>query len=98
MTQKITVSQIIPTRTHVDRRSARYATLRESIGREGIRQPIRVGEVGNGKYKVLDGDLRLEVAKDLMMCSVPCIVVTRDEIRKINAMRERARTWPGNRP
>src|SRR5437763_1663671 len=48
--------------------------LRLSIERTGIQQPLVVSQIGEGRYVLIDGCRRLEVAKYLKIPSVPCVI------------------------
>jgi ParB/RepB/Spo0J family partition protein len=48
--------------------------LRQSIERTGIQQPLVISQLSNGKYVLIDGYRRLEVAKFLKMSEVPCVI------------------------
>ena len=48
--------------------------LRQSIVRTGVQQPLVISHLGEGKYVLVDGYRRLEVAKFLKLAEVPCVV------------------------
>jgi len=48
--------------------------LRQSIERTGIQQPLVLSYIGDGKYVLIDGYRRLEVAKYLKMKDAPCVI------------------------
>ncbi len=48
--------------------------LRQSIERTGIQQPLVISNVGDGKYVLIDGYRRLEVARFLKLQQVPCVI------------------------
>ncbi|PYK38994.1 MAG: hypothetical protein DME60_10455 [Verrucomicrobia bacterium] len=50
--------------------------LRQSIERTGIQQPLVLSYIGDGKYVLIDGYRRLEVAKYLRLKDVPCVIDT----------------------
>lgn len=50
------------------------STLRPSIERHGIQQPITVTEYKKNKYKIIDGHRRYLCAKELDFEFVPCLV------------------------
>lgn len=50
--------------------------LRQSIERTGIQQPLVLSYVGEGKYVLIDGYRRIEVAKFLKLRNVPAVIDT----------------------
>ncbi len=50
--------------------------LRQSIERTGVQQPLVLSYIGDGKYVLIDGYRRLEVAKYLKLKDVPCVIDT----------------------
>jgi ParB/RepB/Spo0J family partition protein len=48
--------------------------LRHSIERTGIQQPLVVSKLNDGKFVLIDGFRRLEVAKYLKHLQVPCVI------------------------
>src|SRR5713101_5994783 len=48
--------------------------LCQSIQRTGIQQPLVVFQVGGGKFVLIDGFRRLEVARHLKLAKVPCVI------------------------
>jgi ParB/RepB/Spo0J family partition protein len=50
--------------------------LRQSIERTGIQQPLVLSYIGDGKYVLIDGYRRLEVAKYLKLKDVPGVIDT----------------------
>jgi ParB/RepB/Spo0J family partition protein len=48
--------------------------LRQSIERTGVQQPLVVSDIGEGKYVLIDGYRRLEVARFLKLPGVPCVI------------------------
>lgn len=75
------------------------AELEESIKQHGILQPLQVAEV-DGKYILIDGLHRLQIAKKLGMKTVPCIVkkMTEDQLLITNLIvnRQRGRSNPAH--
>jgi len=75
------------------------AELEESIKQHGILQPLQVAEV-DGKYILIDGLHRLQIAKKLGMRTVPCIVkrMTEDQLLITNLIvnRQRGRSNPAH--
>jgi len=68
------------------------AELEESIKQHGILQPLQIAEV-DGKYVLIDGLHRLQIAKKLGMKTVPCIVqkMTEDQLLITNLIMNRQR-------
>lgn len=66
--------------------------LEESIKQHGILQPLQIAEV-DGKYILIDGLHRLQIAKKLSMKTVPCIVkkMTEDQLLITNLIVNRQR-------
>ena len=57
------------------------AGLRDSIEVEGIQDPIKVQELDNGQFLVVDGNTRLSIAKELVKSNekfkeVPCFIIS----------------------
>jgi ParB/RepB/Spo0J family partition protein len=50
--------------------------LRQSIEQTGVQQPLVISHVGGGKYVLIDGYRRLEVARYLKLEEVPCVIDT----------------------
>jgi ParB/RepB/Spo0J family partition protein len=48
--------------------------LRQSIAQTGVQQPLVVSHLGDGKYVLIDGYRRLEIAKFLKLSEVPCVI------------------------
>ena len=75
------------------------AELEESIKQHGILQPLQVAEV-DGKYVLIDGLHRLQIARKLGMRTVPCIVkkMTEDQLLITNLIvnRQRGRSNPAH--
>jgi ParB/RepB/Spo0J family partition protein len=55
-----------------------YHELVESIKIEGVRVPVVVEKIGNGKYKLLDGLRRYEACKDLGLKTIPAVIMNYD--------------------
>lgn len=51
----------------------KLASLKDSVNRYGIKNPLIVDKVGN-KYILIDGERRFKVAEDLGLKEVPVIV------------------------
>lgn len=49
-------------------------SLKQSVKKHGIKQPLIVEDMGNGKYLLIDGERRFRTAVDLGLSTVPCIV------------------------
>lgn len=48
--------------------------LKQSIKRHGIKVPITVEDMGNGKYLLIDGERRFRAALEIGLKSIPCII------------------------
>lgn len=48
--------------------------LQHSINRTGIQQPLVVSQLSDGKFVLIDGYRRLQVAKYLKLHEVPCVI------------------------
>lgn len=59
-------------RKHFD--PIRLAALKNNIMKHGIKRPLDVEEMGNGKYLIQDGERRFRTAITLGLTEVPCIV------------------------
>lgn len=58
--------------------------LKKSISREGIINPIVVESIGDGKYKIVDGERRFRTATLLGLKEVPCILLqVKDDTEKL---------------
>ena len=57
-----------------------YEDLKESIRRYGIRDPLIVAPKWDGRYMIIAGNYRLDIAEDLKIELLPCIVVDETEI------------------
>jgi len=68
------------------------AELEESIKQHGILQPLQIAEV-DGKYVLIDGLHRLQIAKKLGMKTVPAIVqkMSEDQLLVVNLIMNRQR-------
>ena len=79
----IPLVQVLPRKrlTPVIKKSARYKRMATSIGEVGIIQPLVVYPQSgkSGVFILLDGESRLEIAKELKLAEVPCIVATEYE-------------------
>ncbi len=53
---------------------AKVGELAESIMKEGLIQPLEVLDLGNGKYRLIDGERRLRALKLIKKDEVQCIV------------------------
>ncbi len=49
-------------------------TLKESIKKHGIKVPVVVEPIGNGKYKLIDGERRFRAATELKLKTVPALI------------------------
>lgn len=52
-----------------------YEELKESIMKYGIQEPLIVVHEVNGYYTVISGNTRLEIAEEIGMETLPCIVI-----------------------
>lgn len=48
--------------------------LKQSVKKHGIKVPVTVEDMGNGKYLLIDGERRFRTAIDLGLKTVPCII------------------------
>ena len=49
-------------------------TLKESIKKHGIKVPVVVEPIGNGKYRLIDGERRFRAESELKLKVVPAII------------------------
>lgn len=49
-------------------------TLKESIKKHGIKVPVVIEPIGNGKYRLIDGERRFRAATELKLKTVPAII------------------------
>lgn len=49
-------------------------TLKESIKKHGIKQPLVVQDMGSGKYLLIDGERRFRAATELKLPKVPVVI------------------------
>lgn len=54
--------------------------LRASIRRFGLEQPLLVREIGACRYETIDGAQRLAVMRECGFSSVPCVLLTVDDV------------------
>lgn len=83
---KLTINKIIPDenqpRKHFD--ESKMGTLRSSIKRYGIKQPLTVEIQKGGTYLLLDGERRFRAAKELGMKEVPVVIeAEQSEIQRL---------------
>ena len=62
--------------------------LVDSIKAVGILEPIRVAEVGAGKYELVYGQRRLAAAKDAGLATIPAVVDAGAEVGQLRAIRQ----------
>ena len=79
----VTVDKLLPTRivgAHA-KKTAKYKCILASVAELGLVEPLIVYPEHStaGVFMVLDGNVRLEVAKDLKWTHVPCLVSLSDE-------------------
>lgn len=58
---------------------AMHARLLTSIRRFGLVAPLVIRSVGPGRYETIGGAHRLQVARDLGLVTVPCVMVEADD-------------------
>jgi hypothetical protein len=61
--------------------SIKYKQIRASIVEVGMIEPLSVAlpEPNEGKYMLLDGHIRLSIARELAWATIPCLVASDDE-------------------
>jgi len=57
-----------------------YEELKESIRKHGILEPLIVTPTGNGSYMVLSGNHRYDIAKELGIEFLNCVILDKEEI------------------
>ncbi len=76
MMKVVPIKQVVPDanqpRKYFD--ATKLSSLRESIKKHGIRNPLVVEDVGTGKYLLTDGERRYRAATELGLKEVPVIV------------------------
>lgn len=76
--QQIKLGEIIPNNIEFDENSLEMQNLTESIKKHGIIEPLLL-RPNNGKYEILLGNKRYEIAKRLKFVTVPALVKDVDE-------------------
>ncbi len=101
MIRAIKIDQVIANpdqpRKHFD--AAKLASLKKSITRYGIQNPIQVREIGKDKYMIVNGERRYRAASDLKWKEIPInIVIVKDELDELVMqfhMQEQDESWSG---
>ena len=76
--QQIKLGEIIPNNIEFDENSLEMQNLTESIKKHGIIEPLLL-RPNNGKYEILLGNKRYEIAKRLKFVTVPELLKDVDE-------------------
>jgi hypothetical protein len=61
------------------RKSRKYRQIASSIAYLGLVEPLVVSPIGDGKFLLLDGAIRLDILKERSQLEVRCVVSTDDE-------------------
>ena len=53
-------------------------TLKESVSKYGLRDPVYINQLGDGTLKVTVGNNRMVIAKELGIEKIPCVIKLHD--------------------
>jgi RepB plasmid partitioning protein/ParB-like nuclease domain len=83
---ELTLSQLKPERPVDDkmRRNKKYRQIAASVKHVGVIEPLIVYREGRGKYRVVDGNKRLDILSEQGATSVRCLLTTDDEAYTYN--------------
>ncbi len=74
--ETVLIEKIIPDENQPRRYfdAKKLATLKSSIKKLGIKNPLQVEDMGSGRYLLVDGERRFRAAKELSLKKVPVII------------------------
>ncbi len=80
------VNQLVPEKPVDDRMRAdkKYRQIAASVKHVGVIEPLVVYRKGQGKYRVIDGNKRLDILKEQGATDVRCLLTTDDEAYTYN--------------